>query len=713
MAGSLFSPSWYRVADLKPRLRRHTALHRHTYRDRIWWVLQDRITGQFHRFTPEAYELIGRMDGRRSLQEIWDASCARLGDLMPTQQEVIDLLSQLHQANVIQGDRAADIGELHGRRRKIRRDKLVQKLMSPFGIRLPLLDPERFLVGTERFVTPIYGRLGLAVWLGLVVLGVALAIAHAGELFDNIADRVFAVENVLLLALVYPVVKAIHELGHAYAVKRWGGEVHEIGLMFLIFYPVPYTDASAATSFREKHQRIVVGAAGIMVEMALAALAILVWLAVEPGIVRAIAANVILICGVSTLLFNGNPLLRFDAYYVLADLLEVPNLAQKSTREIGYLVQKHVFGVRNLTSPAWSRREGFWLATYAILSFVYRVIILLAVSLLITSRYMFIGGLVAIWSIWMTLISPVLKALRAPLRDARLRGIRGRIYRLLGGVFVVLLVILFLIPLPYSTEVQGLVWVEDRAIVRAGEAGFLRAIVAPPGGHVRRGQLLVRLDNPESTARTAVLSSQFAQAEQATQAAFESPGQTLIENSNLQFLRGQLATAQARENSLQVRAAVDGAFLLPDEADLLGSYFKRGQRIGFIADPGSMLVVLLAPEETIDAIRSRHSSVTVRFVTDRGHSVEGRIVRITPSTTDTLPSAVLGSSGGGPFAPDPRANDPLKAYQKFYRIDVAVPGVGTHPVEERVYAKLHHDWEPIGFRWWRGIRRLLLGRLNV
>jgi putative peptide zinc metalloprotease protein len=313
----------------------------------------------------------------------------------------------------------------------------------------------------------------------------------------------------------------------------------------------------------------------------------------------------------------------------------------------------------------------------------------------------------------MTLIGPALKAARAPMKDGRLRTMRGRIYRWSGGALLVLLLILFVIPLPYSTGLQGLVWVEDRAIVRAREPGFLRTIVASPGTHVRAGQILVQLDNPESIARTAVMTAQFTQAEQATQAVFDSPGQTLIEDSNLQFLRGQLATARARQASLAVRAAVDGPFLLPDEADIIGHYFKRGERIGFIADPASMRVVLLAPEDAIDSIRNRHSKATIRYVTDRGHSVDGTILRITPSAGDTLPSAVMGASGGGPFAADPRSEDPLKAYQKFYRIDVAVPGVGTHHVEERVFALLHHDWEPIGYRWWRGIRRLLLGRLNV
>ncbi len=160
-----------------------------------------------------------------------------------------------------------------------------------------------------------------------MLTGVVLAVLHWPELTSDVTDRVLATENVALIMCVYPIVKSLHELGHAYATKVWGGEVHEVGVMLLVFIPVLYVDASASAAFRQKHRRIVVGAAGIMVEMALAAIALIVWIYAAPGLGRTVAFNVILIGGVSTLLFNGNPLLRFDGYYIFSDLIEIPNLA--------------------------------------------------------------------------------------------------------------------------------------------------------------------------------------------------------------------------------------------------------------------------------------------------------------------------------------------------------------------------------------------------
>ena len=153
-------------------------------------------------------------------------------------------------------------------------------------------------------------------------------------------------------------VKSLHELGHAFATKVWGGEVHEVGLMLLVFIPVLYVDASASAAFRQKHRRIVVGAAGILVETTLAALAVIVWVYGSPGIGRAIAFNVILIGGVSTLLFNGNPLLRFDGYYIFSDLIEVPNLATRANAYLFYVIQKHLFKIDSVDSPVADRRRS-------------------------------------------------------------------------------------------------------------------------------------------------------------------------------------------------------------------------------------------------------------------------------------------------------------------------------------------------------------------
>ena len=316
MAESLFSSSWYRVADLTPRLRSHAKIHRHRYRNQTWYILQDHSTERFHRFSPPAYHVIGLMDGTRTVQELWDLAVNQLEDDAPTQDQLIQLLGQLHAADVLQCDVPPDTDELFRRGQRQRRKLWQSRLFSVFSWRFPLFDPERVLQALLPVCRPFLGWTGAILWLLVVGPAMVLAGVHWAELTENVLDQVMTPHNMLLLWLLFPVLKLLHELGHGLAVKKFGGEVHEIGIMILVLTPVPYVDASSSWSFREKWRRIFVSAAGMVVEVFLAAIALYIWLSVEPGLIRTLAYNTMLIAGVSTILFNANPLLRFDGYYI-------------------------------------------------------------------------------------------------------------------------------------------------------------------------------------------------------------------------------------------------------------------------------------------------------------------------------------------------------------------------------------------------------------
>ena len=189
-------------------------------------------------------------------------------------------------------------------------------------MRINLFDPTRLLDVLLPLCGWLFSRAGLVIWLLLSTWATLVGLRHGDALLQHGSSRLIDPLNLLLLWAGYPIVKLLHELGHGLALRRWGGNARELGVVFLVFFPVPYIDGSAATSFPDKYRRMAVGAAGIMVEVALAALALMVWLHVQPGLVRDIAFNTMTIAGVSTLLFNGKPLLRFDGYYVLADAVK-------------------------------------------------------------------------------------------------------------------------------------------------------------------------------------------------------------------------------------------------------------------------------------------------------------------------------------------------------------------------------------------------------
>src|SRR5689334_15594275 len=258
MTATFLSSSWHRVAQLKLRCRGHVRVCRHTYRGQIWYVVRDDLSGRTHRFSPAVYLFIGLMDGERSVDDIWSCVIDRLGDNAPTQDETINLMVQLYAADLLQSDIAPDAQELFERRHRHVKVKIQQKFGSLLSIKIPLFDPDRFLARTGWALRPMFGWFGALLWLAATLPAVVLAAASWRELTSDIADQILSPENLLIVALIFPILKTLHELGHGYAAKVFGAAVHEIGIMLLVFAPVPYVDVSASTAFRSKWRRIIV-----------------------------------------------------------------------------------------------------------------------------------------------------------------------------------------------------------------------------------------------------------------------------------------------------------------------------------------------------------------------------------------------------------------------------------------------------------------------
>ena len=613
MTASLYSPTWYRVADLKPRLRSHTRIHRQSFRGQVWYVLQDRASGRFHRFSPAAHLVISLMDGKRSVQEIWDLACGELGDEVLTQEQTIQLLAQLYRCDVLHGDVPPDLAELAGRAERLRRRKLLMTFLNPLAVRIPVLDPDRFLSATLFLVRPLFSWFGVLLILGLVGSAAVLAGVHWSELTENVTDRVLSAESLRLMLVAYPMIKALHELGHGYAVKHWGGEVHEMGLMFLVFMPVPYVDASAATAFREKRRRALVGAAGIIVELVVASLALFVWLNVEAGLVRVFAFNVMLIGGISTLLFNGNPLLRFDGYYVFADLVEIPNLGVRANRHLGYLIQRYLFGIRGARSPVSAPREGPWFVVYGISAFVYRLFIMVAIVLFVATKFFFVGVLLALWACLLMYVLPLLKGLRFLLTSPALERTRGRAVAVCLGFLALVGAGLLALPLPYATLAEGVVWVPGTGVVNAGTEGTVVTLLAEPNQSVAPGQALLRLEDPLLASRLRVLEAEvrelrlrFAALNMADRA------EANIIQEQLNHAEADLALHRRRAGELVVRSPAQGRFYLPRAADLAGRFIGKGTTLGYVADPQRPILRVLVPQDVIDLVRQRTEAVQVR-----------------------------------------------------------------------------------------------------
>ncbi|CAM5793942.1 hypothetical protein [Rhizobacter fulvus] len=712
----LQSTLWYRVATLQPHLLARAKLHRHRYRGALWYLLQDPASGRVHRFTPAARLILAAMDGRRTMQDLWRLAQRHLGADAPTQDELIQLLGQLHSCDLLATNVPPDALELFDRGEKTARSKQRRSWMNPMAVRIPLWDPGRFLDRFAPWWRRLWSPVGGLLWLAVVLPALVLLPQSWPELTHNLSDRVLQADNLLLLGLVFPVIKALHELGHATATRAGGGEVHDMGVMLLVMMPVPYVDASAATVLRSRWARATVGAAGMLVEVFVAALAFYVWRAAEPGMTRAVCFNVMLVAGVSTLVFNGNPLLRYDAYYILADLTELPNLAQRATRYWGYLVERYILRGRDAVSPAETAGERVWFAFYGLASTVYRLFVTVAIALFIGSRFFFFGVVLALWAVAMMAIAPLWRAVSQIQRRPGLRERRSGILAAAGlGVAALALAAVF-VPLSYRMQAEGVIWLPEQATLRAGAPGFVSRLLVAPGETVAAGTPLVRSVDPALDAQLRLGEARVAELEATYGNEF------VVDRTRADLVRDQLLLeresverTRARAAELTISARTAGVFTVSRPNDLPGRHLRQGEVLGHVLDGATPVVRVVVDQSEIDGVQAAVKRVGLRLADDIGRVIPGRVARVVPAGTAEAPSRALLASGGGRIAADPRDPQGKKTLARIFEIDVEPlePLGRSAAFGQRVHVRFELHDAPLATQAYRALRRLFLTHFDV
>ena len=709
------SSSWYRVARLRPKLRDHARIRRHRYRGRIWYVLDDRLSSRVHRLSPSAYIFVALMDGRRTVDELWSNVVRQNGESAPTQDEIVHLLAQLHASDLLQSDISPDSLEVFDRFVTQKRTRLKQMLLNPMSLRLPIFDPDPFLERTLPLVRPLLGWFGGLLWFAVVIPALVLAAGRWTELSENVTDRLLATENLLLLSLVFPVVKLLHELGHGYATKVFGGAVHEFGIMLIMGMPTPYVDASSSSGFRKKSRRALVGAAGMIVEVFVAALALHVWRIAEPGAVRTLCFNVITVAGVSTLIFNGNPLMRCDGYYILIDVLEIPNLASRSAQLWRAMVDKYAFRVADARIPAGAPGELKWLVSYAPAAFMYRMSVQFGIALFLAGRFFFIGVLLALWTVVTGIFIPVFNSLKYVVTSRSLQKRRARAVGLTAGLAAAAVIMLAVVPFPLHTVSEGVVWLPDNAILRAGTDGFVRRLLVPPDTIVRAGDALIETEEPQLEANVETLTWRVEELQSALDAArFRDRPGAEVAAIDLASAKSELARQDERARHLVARSEADGTFVLAKSEDMPGRFFRQGEVLGYVTPAFSNIVRVVVPQDDIELVRNSLRGVSVKLTGRVWETSSARLVREVPAGSSELPSKALSTAGGGSFAVDPGDRESRKTLQRYFQYDIELPPEATTTAfGSRVYVRFEHESEPLGFQLFRRLRQLFLARLNV
>jgi putative peptide zinc metalloprotease protein len=711
MAQTLVSGSWYRVAPLKPSLVAGLKIVRHEVRDQVWHILVEPGSGRQLRLNPAAYGFAGRCDGHATVTRLWQLLLERDGDDAPTQDDILRLLAQLYRAGMVQFDATPYLSLLFARRTEEGQRKR-RAFINPLMLRMKLFDPTRLL---DRLapLSAVLGRWSVFV-LWLMAVGVAaLAAAVNFPALKADALRLLATPSSYALAwLCYPVVKGIHEIGHAMAVRRFGGAVHEMGISLVFLTPAPYVDASAANSFASARQRAIVSAAGIMIELALSAAAVLAWLAFSPGLLRDTALVIVLICSLSTLIFNANPLLRLDGYHLLCDLLQLPNLALRS--QAWWTAQwRHLIRAESaLPRGAVAAGELKWLVIYAPASWLYRLGLMLALVFWLGRQSWLVGWLAALALVFWLGKAGVGSLMRS-VQGAADPGARQRALLAAIGISVTVGAALFFVPAPASVVARGVVWPPEQAQLRPESGGFVEAAMVGDGSRVAVGDVVLTLTDPILTAQrektesetTGLMAQQY-------QALLQDParagflGEEIVRNqAELQRVEQQLA-------NLQLRAKAAGRAIWPRERDLPGSFAQRGAMLGYVLAPEAAQVRLVLRDEDLLRVRGRVQAIEVRLAEKPLSTYFATLQGETPAATRQLPSAALGDRNGGPMNADPADKEGLRTLAPVFLLDVRVTGLTADHIGGRAWVKLVLEKEPLGLQGLRMMRQLLVREFN-
>ncbi len=679
LAQSLVSSS-----SRKLPIRKRPDLHarRHRYQGRLYWVVKDPVGLQYFRFEEEEYAILQLLDGQSSLDEIADRFEREFPPQTIRTEELQQFIGTLHRSGLVITDAAGQGKQLVKRRDERKRKERLATLTNILSVRFKGFDPDRIL----NFIYP-YVRWFFSVpaMVACILLGLS-ALTLILVQFDVFHSRLpafhdfFRAKNFLWLGLTLAVTKILHEFGHGLSCKHFGGECHEIGVMFLVLTPCLYCNVSDSWMLPNRWHRAAIGAAGMYVELVLASTATFVWWFTEPGPLNYICLNVMFICSVSTILFNANPLLRYDGYYILSDILEIPNLRQKASTILNRTMRKWFLGFEEPEDPSLPKRKQWLFATYTVASAVYRWVVVLSILYFLNKVFepyglKIIGQLIALGAAYGLVIQPLVKVYKFFKVPGRLGKVkRGRMYASMLLVTAAAVGI-GLVPLPSHVycplEVQAR---KAASVYVIGAGGILDEVLVEPGDQVTEGQILGRLRNIELDIAIADLTGQRevykAQLDGLQKVSLEdrsASGQIEPTAETLASVEEQIAQRQVDRENLKLAAPRAGMVLPPPLTDKqgdesthlpawsgspldkenLGAMLVTGTKFCLIGDPNRLEAHLVIDQNDVDFLENEVGQrVEIMLAQSAEFVYVSKIERLVRETMKTTPKALSSLHGG-------------------------------------------------------------------
>jgi putative peptide zinc metalloprotease protein len=706
-----FSESWYRVAELRAKLRSSAHIFRQFYRGERWYVVRDPAGNQFHRLSDAAYRFVGLLDGRRTVAEAWELVGGQLADDAPTQPEVIQILSQLYSANLLEADISPDATVLLRRHKQLQKRQMQGRLMNVLFPRIPLWDPDRFLKRWMPVMGLLLSKFGAILWMVVVAAGLFILTSRGWDKLFAATSSATDPGNWFFLWVTFVLIKFIHECGHAFACRRFGGEVHEMGIMFLVFVPTPYVDASTAWAFASRWQRMFVGAAGMIFELFVASIMAFVWANTnETSIWNQLAFNAMLIASVTTIIFNANPLLRYDGYYMLSDWLEIPNLQQRSTEYALGLIKRHIFRVK-LQQPLPPLGQRAWMLVYAICSSIYRVFVGIAIILFVAFKVPVLGVLMAIGGVVTWLVMPVVKLGRYLMLEPELHRKRGRAIAFSGAIAAAIVILIGLVRFPVHFRTEGVAEPLRQERLFAMTSGFVSQISAHDGQLVHQGDPILICRNDELATEVRQLQHVLAALEIRRQSNVSDPAQRQIDEIEITANQRKLADAQRRLDDLTIRAPIDGRLVAPGLEDLAGRFLPERTEVAMVAAMDQLVVrsVLQQSDAELATMVPRDQwRPEVRLAGASDQVLKAVKVELIQGAQQEVAHPSLTWAGGGQVAADPRDDRQVRTLVPQFEVRVTLDNANERYLPgQMAVIRFQPFSRPLIWQWTNSFLRLI------
>jgi putative peptide zinc metalloprotease protein len=662
------------------RRRPDLSARRHRYQGQSYWVVKEPVGLNYFRFQEQEYAILQMLDGTMSLDAIKQEFEREFPPEKITVEELQHFIGTLHRSGLLVADVPGQGLQLKKRRDERRRKERIATWTNILAIRFKGVDPDRFLTRTLPYVQWMFSPV-MFVIAGLLGLSALTLVAVEFEEFRAKLPTFhdfFTPANAFWLAVALAVTKILHEFGHGYSCKYYGGECHELGVMVLVLTPCLYCNVSDSWMLPSKWQRAFIGAAGMYVEVIIASICTFIWWFSEPGLVHNLALSTMFVCSVSTIIINGNPLLRYDGYYILSDIIEIPNLRQKATDILNRKLAEWCLGMEMPYDPFLPQRNQWLFALYSVAAAIYRWIVVLSILWFLYKlwepyRLKIIGQMIAVASLYSLFGMPLYKLGKFFWVPGRLDKVKkARFYTSLAVVAVALLAILA-IPLPYRVytplEIQPL----DATPVYVDVPGQLQAVFVKRGQQVKAGTRLASLKDLDAELSVAELEGQekaiLAEIAATRVMALKDTGNSLLRIEELQKslggVREQLAKQREELARLELVAQVDGTILPPpevpepppdsDELPMwhgtpleernLGCTLREGDWFCQLGDPTKMQAVLVIDQSEIEFVREGQEVEIVLEASPRDF-LPGKIAAIAHTKLKRTSKTLSNKSGG-------------------------------------------------------------------